>query len=132
MGLPMLRVPEVTFACLRKTHPLRRWALMLVRSSYFDSFILLNILVNFALLAGSNPLATDATDPIANLATQLEAYFQAVFTLEMLAKLVAIGASQYFWDGWYLMDFVVVAPRRRRQQQGPRGPWACPCCACPR
>lgn len=87
----------------------RRQLIALVEWAWFDRLVLLLIAANCALLAAQGP------SPVASpLAAALSLFFQVSFTLEMAAKVGAMGIiaspSAYAWDGWNLLDaFVVVA-----------------------
>jgi len=103
---------EMSLNLLPKSNRFRRACLWVVRSKYFETFILLNILANCATLAMSTAREEfDATELGAGL-VQLEFYFLAVFALEMGLKVVSmgffVGPGTYLKDGWNVLDFIVV------------------------
>jgi len=102
-----LQVADTVCGCVRRRHPLRRAALIVARSRLFDAFILLNIFVNFGLLAAEDP--TMEGSPAERVRTLLEPWFAALYWFEALAKILALGPRGYFNDGWCAFDFSVVA-----------------------
>jgi hypothetical protein len=78
----------------------RRALFWLVKWPWYQSFIILSILVNSALFGAYNPLnpasnnAQDVTEPL----------FLAIFASEAIVKLLAMGVwlhkDAYFRDGW--------------------------------
>jgi voltage-gated sodium channel len=83
--------------------PLFRW---LTRNWVWDSFILLCIVANAAILG------FDAHYGEANayhaLIEQWNMYFLWIFTAELALELVAQGPSRYFRSGWNIFDVIVV------------------------
>lgn len=82
----------------------------MVQHWMFDTFILVMIGLNSILLAFNNPLDTDETKQA--VLESLELVFLAVFTLEMLVKIVALGFVQhedsYLRSSWNQLDAAVV------------------------
>lgn len=107
IGLNSVRVPDETLGCFKKANPIRRIALLFTRSRNSVNFILFNIILNFIILASTNPLkaSTGLQDQIE---TTFEPWFQFIFAFEAILKIIAIGTSDYFSDGWCLLDFTVV------------------------
>ena len=107
IGLNSVRVPDETLGCFKKSNPIRRLALLFTRSKNSVHFILFNIILNFIILASTNPLkpSTGIQDAIES---SLEPWFQFIFAFEAILKIIAIGAADYFGDGWCLLDFTVV------------------------
>ena len=83
----------------------RRRLFRLVTQPRFDSFILLVILFNTALMAldwyGIDPALHLLLDAGNDLCT-------AIFTLEAILKLAALGCGNYLAEGWNIFDLVVV------------------------
>jgi hypothetical protein len=100
-----------TFACVPQQSRLRAACVAMLTSPYFDPFIIL------AILASSFALAVDSPriDPASELARTLHTcdyIFLLIFTLEMLAKVIALGVfvgpSAYCHSGWNVLDFFIV------------------------
>ena len=108
LGLLNLVVDEVAFGCLLKEHPIRRYLLRLARSPLFTNFILLNIFVNFVLLAAAQPFSPTGPGTADDVSTKLEPWFLALFTAEAVSMIVALGERAYFTDPWRVLDFGVV------------------------
>mgnify|MGYP001617509467 FL=1 len=77
----------------------------------FDRFILLCILVSSILLAFDDP-RTAHDDPTNILLNQMGYFFTAVFTAEMVLKIIANGfvlhPTAYIRDWWNVLDFITV------------------------
>lgn len=99
------------FFCLKTHSKPRVWAISLVESKPFDPFILAVICANCFTLAWQSPLDPLGT-PKALFIDQCEVFYLAVFTGELLAKMLAYGVlshpDSYLRDGWCQLDFVVV------------------------
>ena len=93
-------------------HPVRRFFIHWAKSVAFNNLVLLMILGNCATLAmSSNEPGWGGS--VTSYGIQIVDYiFNAVFLLEMIVKIVAMGffASKltYLRDGWNVLDFVVV------------------------
>mmetsp|Transcript_35025 Transcript_35025/g.89980 ORF Transcript_35025/g.89980 Transcript_35025/m.89980 type:complete len:1901 (+) Transcript_35025:285-5987(+) len=96
-------------------NPIRRLALTVAESPYFDQFILFCILLNSLLLVcyqyrGSpNPQDNSANKIISVIADDILTW---IFTAECLLKILALGLfwdqATYLRDSWNILDFVVV------------------------
>jgi voltage-dependent calcium channel L type alpha-1D len=89
---------------------LRKGCNWLVSYKYFDGIIMTCIIMSSLLLAFE-----DYVDPNAKKNEQLAMFdiiFVAIFTLEMLVKMIAYGVvlhpNSYFRDGWNILDFIIV------------------------
>jgi len=110
-AMKWLEVEEKSWGCLGKSNPVRNAALILTRSSLFDSFMLLNIVANFVILAAYDPTWSGPQTLQDKIQTALEGWFQGIFTFEMVVKLIALGPEGkhgYISDGWCVFDFLVV------------------------
>ena len=56
----------------------------------------------------SDPLDTDPISPRNRTLAALELIFNILFSVESFIKIVAMGSSMYFADGWNRLDFFVV------------------------
>lgn len=96
--------------CLPGYEP-RRSAIMFVESRYFDPFILLTILINCGTMALESPLDEPGTWK-AEAIDNFEWMFLAIFTSELLAKVLAYGlithSGSYLRDPWCQLDLAVV------------------------
>ena len=97
--------------CLRPGQHPRKWFVRLAEGRWFDPLILLTILLNCATMAWESPLDSDGTPKAAFLAI-CEWVFLAIFTCEMLVKIMAYGfighREAYLHDPWCQLDFTVV------------------------
>lgn len=108
----MKPLTQTSLGFLDKKSTLRRGCLWLCRCRYFENFILLAIVANCGTLAaGSSREDFDDTALGIGLA-QAEFFFLAVFALEMVLKVIALGfvtaPRTYLRDGWNVLDFLVV------------------------
>jgi hypothetical protein len=96
-------IPERSLLLLSKSNPLRLAALRIVLCGAFDAFILACIAANCICLAlGSGAPGFDGS-PLGRALVRADAFFLAVFDMEMLLKWVAFGVfaapGTYFRDG---------------------------------
>ena len=120
-------VTEIACGCLRREHWLRRRCLQLAATPAFDRTVLILILINSMLMAAQDPRANET-----KLTTFSELFFNTVFTLEMIVKMIASGVFtggplkkkprirrnskarvvapklSYFGDPWNRFDFMTV------------------------
>ncbi|GFR46010.1 hypothetical protein Agub_g7488 [Astrephomene gubernaculifera] len=104
--------PERSCFILRKRAHLRKFCVYLMHNKFFENFILFIILCNCVTLAlGSNRQGFDST-PLGRALLAIDNVYVAIFTLEMLVKIIATGfvleKGTYLRDGWNVLDFVVV------------------------
>jgi voltage-dependent calcium channel L type alpha-1S len=103
---------STSFGCMRPSFCLRRLAIHIVESPPFDPLILTTIIVNCATMAWSSPLDPPGTAK-QDLLARLETVYLAVFTFELVAKMIAYGVffhtHSYLRDAWCQLDFVVVS-----------------------
>ena len=94
--------PERLFQALYRA---QHKALIVVRNTLFDTFIMVSILLNTVTLLmqykGMPEGYSDAMDTC-NLV------FTSVFVFEAVVKLVALNPTTYFVDNWNLLDFIIV------------------------
>lgn len=84
-------LPEYSLYILKKSHPIRKAALWVITSKYFDWFILLTILANCVELAlYSHRPGFDQTS-LAQLLNNAEYCFLVIFGTEMVLKIIALG-----------------------------------------
>ena len=97
--------------CLQPGHEPRRSAIFLVEWGPFDPIVLTAILLNCGTMAWESPLDAPGTTK-ASIIGVAEWVFLALFTFEMLAKILAYGfvmhKGSYLRDPWCQLDFVVV------------------------
>ena len=106
------RLYEGQSLCFRPADAPRRWAIRLVESRPFDPLVLLTIGANCVLMAWESPLDPCCTRK-ADFIAASESVFLAIFTTEMLCKILAYGflgtgASAYLRDPWCQLDFTVL------------------------
>lgn len=104
--------PELSLLFLRKTNPLRKLFIYVISHKLFDQFVLTMILSNCITLALSSSRQGFDGTPLGAALAQMEYLWVAVFTAEMVCKVVAMGfalaPSTYLRDGWNILDFLVV------------------------
>ena len=93
--------------CMAVSQWPRSACIHLVEASWFEPFILLVIFLNCAAIATESPL-----EPASGLRASLlhlgEQASVAIFTVEMLVKLIAYGVPFYAHDGFCRLDFATV------------------------
>ena len=90
------------------TDPLRRFFCQIVTSAAFDSFIMLVIVSNVAVMACDYwGIEQDA----ANFAAYTQALFVFgnIYYCEATLKIIGLGPGNYFADGWCRFDFFLVS-----------------------
>ena len=101
--------PEVACGCLQKKAPLRAFLLRAVTWPGTDWFFFFLILVNAAALGSQDPTQPNSTG--SRSIFLLNVALNALFTVEMIAKVVAFGfygKGSYFGDAWNWLDFAIV------------------------
>jgi hypothetical protein len=82
----------------------------IVESTIFEGLVLLTILTNSITLAMEDPLVPD--DEKASFWLTLEYIYLAIYTVEMVFKIIAMGfvmaPCTYLRDLWNVLDFIVV------------------------
>ncbi|XP_027058824.1 voltage-dependent N-type calcium channel subunit alpha-1B-like [Pocillopora damicornis] len=95
-----------------KDNIIRKVCRTIVESKPFEYFILLTIFVNCILLAANTPLPKEDKSDLDRKLEQAEIYLLAIFCLEALLKVIALGfilhTDSYLRNGWNILDFVVV------------------------
>ena len=98
--------------CLLPAHQPRKAAIQFCEAPYFDPFILLTILANCGTMAWQSPLDPPGTWK-EDVMGVCEDVFLAIFTAEMLTKVLAYGFAMhkgsYLRDPWCQLDFFVVS-----------------------
>ncbi|KAF8796012.1 Voltage-dependent calcium channel type A like protein [Argiope bruennichi] len=78
----------------------------------FEYAVLLTIIANCIVLALEEHLPNDDKTPLAQKLDQTEQYFLAIFCVESLVKILALGfvlhKGSYLRNVWNIMDFIVV------------------------
>ena len=104
-----------TFWLLSPTNPLRKLCLQVAASSQFDTFILFFITLNCGFLAADDPTCVGPCEETSKLKQVLaigELIFTAVFSLELIIKVIAqgffFGHNPYMRSPWNLLDFICV------------------------
>ncbi|XP_065060331.1 sodium channel protein 1 brain-like isoform X2 [Rhopilema esculentum] len=81
-------------------NPIRKLSILIITNQFFEFFVVLTILINCIFLALDNP------------PEEAEYVFTAIYTIEMILKIVAKGyvlhSYAYLRDPWNWLDFVVV------------------------
>ena len=108
--IAFLHAPS-SFFVLQGDNIIRIRALQLIRSKFFQTFILGCILFS-SLILGINWPAQPLPAKVAAVFTVIQDIFVCVFAFEAIVKLIALGAlfhrGAYFRSGWNLMDFSIV------------------------
>ncbi|CAF0874259.1 unnamed protein product [Adineta steineri] len=104
--------PSRALFCLSLDNKLRRTCIKLVEWKPFEYLVLFTIFCNCAALALSTPLPHNDTTPTNSVLEQIEYIFLAIFTLEVVLKIIAYGLclhpNAYLRSGWNLLDFIIV------------------------
>ncbi|CAF4890678.1 unnamed protein product, partial [Rotaria sp. Silwood1] len=104
--------PRRALFCLTLDNKLRRTCIKLVEWKPFEYLVLFTIFCNCAALALSKPLPNNDTTPTNYILEQIEYIFLAIFTLEVILKIIAYGLclhpNAYLRSGWNLLDFIIV------------------------
>lgn len=89
--------------------PLRRKAIELIESPWFDRVVLVLILANCVVMALQDPLA-----PVPAWSSQVDWLFAGLFTAELMMKGTAMGFTpfesprSYLSEGWNVLDALIV------------------------
>jgi hypothetical protein len=83
----------------------RNWCASIEASPYFEFFILICIICNTITLAVHYYNIPEETIQVL---TYFNYAFAAIFTLEAVFKLYALGVQDYFADGWNRFDLFIV------------------------
>ena len=101
------RIGERGCFCKRE-EKFRALMIKIYLNSWFDRLVIFLITCNSIALCFSNPLDTDPLSPRNRTLAALELTFNILFSVESFIKIVAMGSSMYFADGWNRLDFFVV------------------------
>jgi hypothetical protein len=88
-----------------RDHPVHKFFQRIVGSPAFSPFILVAIVANCAFLAIDDPVHPLLPE---ELFFSTDIIFTAIFTAEMMMKIIAMGFKLYIADNWNRLDFVVV------------------------
>ncbi|KAG9477265.1 hypothetical protein GDO78_002582 [Eleutherodactylus coqui] len=86
---------------------LRKTCYLIVEHSWFESFIILMILLSSGALAFED-IYIDNRKTVKTVLDYADKLFTYIFILEMLLKWVAYGFAAYFTNAWCCLDFVIV------------------------
>ncbi|CAF0765433.1 unnamed protein product [Adineta ricciae] len=104
--------PRRALFCLTLDNKLRRSCIKLVEWKPFEYLVLFTIFCNCAALALSKPLPNNDTTPTNYILEQIEYIFLAIFTFEVILKIIAYGLclhpNAYLRSGWNFLDFIIV------------------------
>ncbi|UJR26618.1 hypothetical protein I4U23_007937 [Adineta vaga] len=104
--------PRRALFCLTLDNKLRRSCIKLVEWKPFEYLVLFTIFCNCAALALSKPLPNNDTTPANYILEQIEYIFLAIFTFEVILKIIAYGLclhpNAYLRSGWNFLDFIIV------------------------
>jgi len=110
---PLVFNPTV-LGCVTRINPIRKVCIMLVKSDWFEAFILLAILANSILIAFWDPVADQLGfySHQNEIISGFEWFFLPLFTVEAMVKIIAQGVtsrpSGYFREAWNWLDFFIV------------------------
>ena len=80
----------------------------MVESTYFNSFVIVVIILNTIVLAFDKYPDYDPDTGIPLLFRYLNILFTIVFTLDLLFKVIALGVGPFFNDNFNVFDLVIV------------------------
>jgi hypothetical protein len=96
--------------CMQRSFFLRRWCTRLTRNSNYESAMLLPIVANVVTLAAYDPVNVDSA--LNQQIDQLEVFFNAIFTIEMVIAIIANGFvgghNSYLSRAWGRLDLLLV------------------------
>ncbi len=96
--------PKVKY--VTPVNPLRRWAHKVALSEWFDRLIMIVILMNVVCMFMSHAGQSSTWDAALNGAN---VGFTAIFVIEMVLKMMAMGFRHYFKNGWCQLDVFIVS-----------------------
>ena len=109
------RVQQTTYAnararerAPRPNDPLRRAVHSFVTGTFFDTFISVWVVLNVAIM-GFDYQGIERHPRDAALLEWMLSVFTSVYYVECILKLIGLGVSEYFADGWCRFDFSLVA-----------------------
>ena len=83
-----------------------KYCLKIIKNSYFDAFIILIIIANtFTLALDKYPAYPDW---VLDTLSVFNLIFTAIFTAEVVLKIIAMGTRMYFKDNFNRFDFLIV------------------------
>ena len=109
-------VQDMSLFCMSPSHPVRKFAAMVVAHRYFDRVVFASILLSAVFLAISSPDAdlegANSGSSLAKLVDAVNWIVAILFTGEMVFKVVAQGfvlhPKSYLRDTWNILDFCIV------------------------
>ena len=84
---------------------LRSYSIKITQSQYFESIIMVFILLNTLVMAMT---WFDQPEWVGTMTQTFNLVFMCVFTMEAVIKIIALRCH-YFKDGWNIFDFIIVA-----------------------
>jgi len=99
---------------VERSNPVRKFCIEMVKSFWFEAVVLIMIIINCLIMALWDPVADTfgIESPINRFVTNSEWFFQPLFTIEAMIKIMALGLfvvpSGYFTDSWNILDFCIV------------------------
>ncbi|XP_041984282.1 muscle calcium channel subunit alpha-1-like isoform X2 [Aricia agestis] len=106
-------IPDASsFFIFSKTNPFRVMCYNIQNHSWFKNMILLCILASSLMLAMEDPVGSKETEMRSEILRKVDYFFTAVFTLELLLKLITYGfifhKDAFCRSAFNLLDFLVV------------------------
>ena len=96
--------------CLACPGKIKSKSLDLLKNKWFDRIILFVIILNCITLALDDPLSKGT--PLSNFIVIADYVFMALFVIEMIIKILALGfvkeEAAYLSDPWNVVDFVII------------------------
>ncbi|GLC45300.1 Caveolin-2 [Pleodorina starrii] len=104
--------PERSCFIFSKASRVRKACVLISHNKLFENFIFLVIICNCVTLALSSSREGFDGTPLGRVLSDIDWVFIAIFTLEMVLKIISMGfvlkKGTYLRDGWNVLDFVVV------------------------
>ncbi|GLI71626.1 hypothetical protein VaNZ11_016896 [Volvox africanus] len=104
--------PEASCFVFRKSSTFRKACVHVSHSKAFENFIFFIIICNCVTLALSSSRQDFDRTRLGQVIIKIDYAFIAIFTLEMILKIVSMGfvlkKGTYLRDGWNVLDFLVV------------------------
>ena len=105
-------LPERSLFAFNLNNPIRKLCIYVIRSWYFDQFILGIIFLNCIFLAMQTREPGFDQSARGRVVHTAEYIFTSIFLAELVVKVIAMGfmrhPGSYLRDGWNVLDFIVV------------------------
>ena len=110
-GMEEAEANNMSLFIFSQSNPVRQACTKLAEHKFFDSFILVCILVSSFCLALDNPLS-DKDSTLNKILKGLDLFFTVIFIIELVTKVISLGfvlhKGSYIRNPWNVLDAVIV------------------------